>query len=110
MDDHPRGIWNIQRPNIGSWSDDLDKAISSNGVTSARASIIQLGHHLNDLLSYPAAEDLPEDEEPSALADTRMPPPLDLLSSSHGTRRSAQDDSLIVNDVPVSPPPRLWFC
>lgn len=100
LETFPPGAWELPRPNISHWNDELANAFPSNGLNRARSRVSSIGRRLDVIKQVPLREDEEDDGagwgEPDSYPSMMPPPPPPL------TRRSAKDDSLIVNDPSVS--------
>ena len=90
----PPGSWDLPRPNISSWADDLLSAAPSAPLSSCRTRLRAFGARLDSLLSAPAG---PTDFE--GVDDHFSPPPRPTMPPS---RRSSAVDS---SERPVMGPP-----
>jgi hypothetical protein len=95
------GLGDLLRGNIDTWADDLQDAVPSTGVNSARAFVSKLGIRISNLHYASVATDHPDEEDPRSPFDTRMPPPPLPAKLLHGLRRSLQNDEQVVNKPSV---------
>ena len=88
MESLPPGDWNLPRPNITHWYEDLRQAMSTNGTHRARDLIHELSGRIDRLTRPPVHEEESLAEEPVEVAA--------------GSPLEEEELEDILNDPPVS--------
>ena len=88
MESFPPGEWNLPRPNITRWYEDLKQAMPTNGTHRARDHILELAGRIDRITRPPVYEE-------EGLTEG----PVEVAAGSSPEEEELED---ILNDPPVS--------
>jgi len=110
MEEFPPGAWELPRPNIATWADDLRKAYPSNGVNNARGRLFQLASRVDAVNHVIMHDDDEEGDNEEIPESALMPPPPVPKQKKQAKGKQPAVPNLVENTPSVRPTSHLFCC